>query len=87
MAPTEAASAKRAGGSSTKKTASKDTAATAKKVKDTEKAATKKGTKKELTEADKKKLGLQREKEFVLPCNQLLSAAADNHDCSGLRND
>ena len=87
MAPTEAASAKRAGGSSTKKTASKDAVATAKKVKDTEKAATKKGTKKELTEADKKKLGLQREKECVLSCIQLLSAVADNYNRSGLRND
>ena len=75
MAPTNASATKRAGAASArKKTASKDVAEAAKKVKDTEKAVVKKRTKKDLTEADKKKLGLQREKECVLRLHQEFSS-------------
>ena len=79
MAPTNASATKRAdaaGASARKKTASKDVAEAAKKVKNTEEAVVrkKKRTKKDLTEADKKKLGLQREKECVLRLHQEFSS-------------
>ena len=66
MAPTKRASARLAAASTTKKNTSKDAVEKAKKVGDTKKVATKRKTKKELSEKDRKQLGLEREKECVL---------------------